>query len=216
MAMPIVDQLTRRTLLLAFAAGPLAGASVLRAAPGREELLNDETLPDLWIGNPDAKVSIIEYASVSCSHCAEFHLGTYKALKQKYIDTGKVRFVLREFPSDPLAMAGFMLARCDGDAEKRAAMLELLFTEQRIWLDPPNGDAVGTLSNLVRRQGLSHGDFETCLRRMDVYEKIVRMRTHAVDRFGVDSTPTFFVNGEKLVGNHPLQAFEAIIEPMLK
>lgn len=208
------DGLTRRSLL-AFAA-TVAGAAALSAAPGREDLLVVEDLPDLWVGNPDAKVSIIEYASVSCPHCAAFHMTTFKALKEKYIDSGKVRFVLREFPSDPMAMAGFMLARCDGSAEKRNAMLDLLFAEQRIWLDPPGGDAVGTLSSLVRRQGLSHGEFETCLRRQELYEKIIRMRTHAVDKFGVDSTPTFFINGEKLVGNHPLPAFEQIIEPMLR
>ncbi len=205
--------LTRRSLI---AATVFAAALPLRAAPGKEDLLRVEDLPDLWIGNPDAKISIIEYASVSCPHCAAFHAGAYKALKEKYIDTGKVRFVLREFPSDPMAMAGFMLARCDPNAEKRAAMLDLLFTEQRIWLDPPNGDAVGTLSGLVRRQGMSHGDFESCLRRQDIYEKIIKMRTYAVDKFGVDSTPTFFINGEKLVGNHPIQAFETIIEPMLR
>ena len=121
--------LTRRSLI---AATVFAAALPLRAAPGKEDLLRVEDLPDLWIGNPDAKISIIEYASVSCPHCAAFHAGAYKALKEKYIDTGKVRFVLREFPSDPMAMAGFMLARCDPNAEKRAAMLDLLFTEQRI------------------------------------------------------------------------------------
>ncbi len=199
-------------LLTAAIATPLAA----RAAPGRDALLKDDVLPDLWIGNPDAKISIIEYASVSCPHCAAFHLGAYKELKEKYIDTGKVRFVLREFPSDPLAMAGFMLARCENDALKRADMLNLLFTEQRIWLDPVNGDAVATLSNLVRRQGMSHQQFESCLRRQDVYEKIIHMRTHAVDVFGVDSTPTFFINAEKLVGNHPIEAFDRVIEGMGK
>lgn len=208
--------LLSRRALLGVALGPALFAPIARAAPGREDLPLLQDLPDLWMGNQEARISIIEYASVSCPHCAAFHLGTFKALKEKYIDTGKVRFALREFPSDPLAMAGFMLARCDGGAEKRNAVLDLLFAEQRLWLDPPGGDAVGTLSGLVRRLGFSHGAFESCLRRIDLYEKIVRMREHAVDRFGVDSTPTFFINGERLVGNQPLEAFERIMAPMLR
>ena len=198
----------------------LAGSALLAtwpafAAPG-EALLKDDILPDLWIGNPDAKISMIEYASVSCPHCAAFHLTAYKQLKEKYIDTGKVRFVLREFPSDPLAMAGFMLARCDNNALNRAAMLDLLFAEQHVWTNPPNGDAVGTLSALVRKVGMSHGTFETCLRKQDVYEKILKQREHGAEKLGVDSTPTFFVNGEKIVGNQPFEVYETVIEALLK
>lgn len=202
----------------AFASGLAASACALPAlaAPGREELMQDETLPDLWLGSPDAPVTMIEYASVSCPHCAAFHATTFKLIKEKYIDTGKLRFVLREFPFDPLAMAGFMLARCDNDPQKRAAMLDLLFAQQNVWINPANGDAVGTLSNLVRSKGMSHAEFESCLRKMDVYEKIIRMRDHAVEKFGVASTPTFFINGEKVVGNYPTDTFVRMIEGMLR
>ena len=82
------------------------------------------------LGPADAKVTIVEYASLTCSHCAAFHKDTWPELKKRYIDTGKVRFILREFPLDPLATAGFMLARCDGEA-KYYPITDLLFDQQR-------------------------------------------------------------------------------------
>ena len=108
--------MTNRRQLLTAAAG-LAAAAMLGspAARAQADLSSPGPLGDVWLGSPDAKVTIIEYASLTCGHCATFHRDTWPALKSKYIDTGKVRFVLREFPLDPLATAGFMLARCNGN-----------------------------------------------------------------------------------------------------
>lgn len=202
---------------LALAGSSLAVSAPLPAlaAPPAGDLLGAEVLPDLWVGNPDAKVTVIEYASLSCPHCAAFHGGTYRELKAKYIDSGKVRFVLREFPLDPLAMAGFILARCGGDREKRANMVDLLFSRQRFWL-VQGQEALARMAELLKQEGMSEPEFAACLQRQDLYDNILRVREDAEKKFGVDSTPTFFVNGEKIVGNVPLSAFERLIDPVLK
>src|SRR5260370_18506192 len=127
-------------------ATPLFGATALasiagfdaylrpaRAAdPGAADLAMAGPLGDVWLGPPDAKCTVIEYASMTCSHCAAFHKETWPQLKSTYIDTGKVRFTLREYPLDPLAAAGFMLARCAGN-DKYYPMTDLLFDKQADW-----------------------------------------------------------------------------------
>lgn len=168
-------------------------------------------LGDVWMGNPDAKVSVIEYASLTCGHCANFHKDTWPALKAKYIDTGKVRFVLREFPLDPLAMAGFMLARCNGN-DKYNPMVDLLFAQQRNWAftDKP----VDALSALVKQAGFTQESFEACLKRQDLYDAINQVKEGG-NKAGVDSTPTFFINGQKRSGALSMAEFEKILDPLL-
>ncbi len=168
-------------------------------------------LGDVWLGKPDAKVTIIEYASLTCGHCATFHRDTWPALKSKYIDTGKVRFVLREFPLDPLATAGFMLARCNGN-DKYYPMTDLLFAQQRNWAftDKP----VDALSSLVKQAGFTQESFEACLKRQDIYDAVTVVKDGGA-KAGVDSTPTFFINGQKRSGALSIAEFEKIIEPLL-
>src|SRR6516225_3608936 len=132
--------LTRRQVSRMIATTTLAGLVGIEplylrqamAAPSAADLAQAGPLGDAWLGSPDAKCTIIEYASMTCSHCAAFHRDTWPKLKSTYIDTGKVHFTLREFPLDPLAAAGFMLARCAGD-EKYYAMIDLLFDKQNDW-----------------------------------------------------------------------------------
>ena len=128
-------RITRREFVVStgalLAAGALLGSAPLAFAqgPSAEELMRPGPLPDLVLGKADAPVTIIEYASMTCPHCATFHKTTYPALKTKYIDTGKVRFIFREFPLDDLAVAASMLARCAGDGEKAMAMIDVLFAQ---------------------------------------------------------------------------------------
>ena len=145
--------ITRRYALAALAtaaaAVPALPAFAQRGQPvAQEELAQAGPLGDVWLGPADAKVTIIEYASVTCSHCATFHEKTYPELKKRYIDTGKVRFALREFPLDPLATAGFMLARCQGN-DKYYPITDLLFSRQRAWAftDKP----LDALQQMMRR-----------------------------------------------------------------
>src|SRR5207249_2689663 len=121
------------------------GGSATAKAPSIEELMERGPLNEQALGKPDAPITIIEYASVSCSHCANFHTKVFPVLKSKYIDTGQVRFIMREFPFDQHAAAGFMLARCAGD-DKYFAMLDLLFEQQSTWLIQGSLEPLKTLA----------------------------------------------------------------------
>lgn len=210
----------RKTLgLLGSGAALLAGAAVSAgAAPALAQAVSVQDLAvagplgDVALGSPDAKVTIIEYASMTCSHCAAFHKETFPVLKERYIDTGKVRFILREFPLDPLATAGFMLARCEGDA-KYYPITDLLFDHQRQWafVDKP----LDALSQMMRQAGFSQEKFESCLRDQKVYDGVNAVKNRAADKLKIDSTPTFFINGERHPGNVSIDELEKIIKPML-
>ena len=202
---------SRRQVLIgsaALALSPLLASqgALAQTAPGVANPLGD-----VWLGSPDAKVSIIEYASLTCSHCANFHKDTWPALKAKYIDTGKVRFVLREFPLDPLATAGFMLARCNGN-DKYYPLTDLLFAQQRNWAFTEK--PVDALSNMVKQAGFTQESFEACLKRQDIYDAVTQVKEGGA-KAGVDSTPTFFINGQKRSGALSLAEFDKILEPLL-
>ncbi|MCU4179047.1 DsbA family protein [Bosea sp. BH3] len=204
--------MTNRRQLLTGAAGiaavALAGTGAARA---QSALPAAGPLGDVWIGSADAKVSIIEYASLTCSHCAHFHEATWPELKKKYIDTGKARFTLREFPLDPLATAGFMLARCNGN-EKYYPMTDLLFAQQKNWAftDKP----VDALSALVKQAGFTQESFEACLKRQDIYDAVTVVKDGGA-KAGVNSTPTFFINGQKRNGAITIEEFDKILQPLL-
>ena len=185
----------------------VAGASVPMA-----DLMAENALPDVWEGSKDAPVTIIEYASMTCPHCAHFHAETFPVLKSKYIDTGKVRFALREFPFDPLAVAGFMLARCAGD--KRDAMVDLLFAQQKNWAftDKP----LQGLTSLVKQAGMSQEKFDACLKDKDLYDKVNQVYERGAKKFGVDATPTFFINGKKVPGALTPEELDKELAPLLK
>jgi len=201
----------RRQLLTGvagIAAAALAGTTAARA---QTALPPAGPLGDVWLGSADAKVSIIEYASMTCSHCAHFHETAWPELKKKYIDTGKVRFTLREFPLDPLATAGFMLARCNGN-DKYYPMTDLLFAQQRNWafVDKP----VDALSALVKQAGFTQESFEACLKRQDIYDAVTVVKDGGA-KAGVNSTPTFFINGQKRSGALSIEEFDKILQPLL-
>ena len=188
-------------------------ASVARAqATKDEELKIAGPLGDVFLGKDDAKVTIIEYASMTCPHCAHFHTATFPVLKQKYIDTGKVRFVLREFPFDPLATAAFMLARCNGN-DKYYAMVDLLFTQQKSWSGTSN--PAESLLATVKQAGFTQESFEACLKNQSIYDAVNAVRDRAEKVFGVDSTPTFFINGQKQSGALSIEELDKILTPLL-
>ncbi len=170
-------------------------------------------LGDVVLGPADAKVTIVEYASMTCPHCAAFHKETWPELKKRYVDTGKVRFMLREFPLDPLATAGFMLARCDG-GDKYYPIVDLLFSQQRAWAysDKP----LDALRQMMKQAGFSQEKFDSCLKDQKLYDAVNAVKAKALDVFKVDSTPTFFINGQRHPGNLSIDEIEKIIKPMLE
>lgn len=187
-------------------AAPASAGSVDMA-----KLLEPGALPDMVLGKADAPVTIVEYASMTCPHCASFHEETLPELKTKYIDTGKVRLIFREFPFDPRAEAGFMLARCSKD--NYFAMVDVLFRQQRSWAAAENAkDALLQISKLA---GFSQESFEACLTDQKLLEDVRAVQKRGSEEFKVDSTPTFFINGNTYKGALTIEEMSAIIDGML-
>ena len=164
-------------------------------------------------GKADAPITLIEYASMTCSHCANFDTQVYPTLKAKYIDTGKVRYIMREFPLDPIAAAGFMLARSAGE-DKYFDVVDLLFHEQQQWAFVK--DPLGGLHKIGKQIGLSDAQIDDILQNQKLLDGIVAVRQRAAESFGVNSTPTFFVNGKVHRGDMPIDEMAKLIDPYLK
>ena len=175
------------------------------------KLMQPGPLPDQVMGKADAPVTIVEYASMTCPHCAHFAAATLPALKTKYIDPGKVKLILREFPFDPRAEAGFMLARCSND--NFFPMVEVLFKQQPNWVAVD--DAKSALLQIAKLAGFSQESFEKCLTDQQLLDQIRAVRDRGSKEFGVDSTPTFFINGKKYPGAMSIDEMSAIIDPLL-
>jgi protein-disulfide isomerase len=179
-----------------------------------EALMKPGALPDLVVGKADAPVTVVEYASMTCGHCANFHNNVYPALKQKYVDTGKVRFVFREFPLDNLAAAGSMLARCAG-GDATQAMISALFKTQDKWAFV-RGNPVPELFKIAQQAGFTQERFDTCLKDNATLDQMISARQRASEEFGVNSTPTFFINGKRLRGrSDSIESFDEALAPFL-
>ena len=189
----------------------LAGIALAQTVSAAE-LEQAGPLGDVVVGKADAPVTIIEYASMTCSHCATFHNTTYPVLKQKYIDTGKVRYILREFPLDPLAAGAFMLARCAGN-DKYYPMVEMLFQKQKEWVVQ---NPIPPLLALAKQAGFTQESFESCLKDQKILEAIESVRTHGAEKLGVNSTPTFFINGKVFRGSLTPDELDKQLQPLLK
>ncbi|HEV2503116.1 MAG TPA: DsbA family protein [Mesorhizobium sp.] len=193
------------------AAKPAAAAPQSSGSVDMAELLKPGVLPERQLGKDDAKVTIVEYASMTCPHCAHFHETTLPELKTKYIDTGKARLIFREFPFDPRAEAGFMLARCAGD--NYFPMVDVLFKQQQNWAVAENvKDAMFQLSKLA---GFTQETFNACLTDQKLLDQVRSVQKRGADEFKVDSTPTFFINGQTYKGALSIEEMSAIIDPLL-
>jgi protein-disulfide isomerase len=181
--------------------------------PSPADLMQPGPLEEMVLGDPNAPITIIEYASMTCPHCAHFERTTYPELKKRYIDTGKVRYVMREFPLDALAAAGFMLARCAGP-DKYETVVETLFAKQADWamVQKP----IPPLMAIAKQFGFTEESFNTCLANQQVLDDIQAVRDHAVNKLGVNSTPTFFINGKRFVGDLSIEVMAKEIDPYLK
>lgn len=181
---------------------------VAMAAVADDNLMTPGPLGELTLGDPNAPNVVIEYASMTCPHCARFHNEVYPDFKAKYIDTGKVYFIFREFPLDPLATSASMLTRC-GPEDRALPLVDLLFEQQASWafVDGP----VAALRDLVKQAGISQEDFQACLTNQEVLDGVNWVKNRAASQFGVQSTPTFFFNGEMRSGEIPLSEIDNIL-----
>ena len=171
----------------------------------------DVSLEELTLGDPNAPITIIEYASMTCSHCAEFHNKTYPDLKKNHIDTGEVKFIFREFPLDKLAMATSMLARCV-DNEISMAFIEILFKNRDRWISE---NALNELKNFSKQAGLDSNEFDACLNNQQLLDDLIAGKEKGIEDYKINSTPSFIINGEVVSGNKPYSFFKSKIEEIL-
>ena len=193
-----------------------SGLSKWRAASSlATELMRPSELPEIVIGDAKAPVTIVEYASMTCGHCAHFHNAVLPELKAKLIDTGKVQLIYREFPLDNLAMAAAMMARCAG-GDKTPELIKDLFAKQNDWAFV-QGNPVPALFKIAEAHGFTKESFDKCLTDQKMLDGITGTRDRANKALGVRSTPTFFINGKKLADRaDQIESFDKAIEPLLK
>jgi protein-disulfide isomerase len=220
---PTRRQLLSATALFTLAAPALISPAAISSAaissaladdaqPSAADLADAGPDGDVMLGSDKAPVTIIEYASMTCPHCAHFSATTFPKLQKRYIDTGKVRFTLRAFPLDALAAAGFMLARCAGN-DKYMPMAETLFAKQADWVVK---EPLPPLKEIAKQFGMTEDSVNQCLANQKILDSIQAVRDHAVDKLGVNSTPTFFINGKKFIGDLSIEQMAKEIDPYLK
>lgn len=213
---------TRRSVLTGTAAVAAACSTLIpltapalgqsNTVPLDDLLAQSGTLADKVLGDENAPVTVVEYASMSCPHCASFHNNTWKSFKEKYVDTGKVRFIFREFPLDTAAYAVAMVARCAPDS-KYYDVIDTYFAEQADWRSAAN--VYEALLSRAEPFGFTKETFDACLQNQSLVDGLNEIRTKAAEQFGVSSTPTFFINGVRESGALTIEQLEERIEPLL-
>lgn len=185
--------------------------AVLFAAPAvaADTVTPPDGYPERVLGKEDAPVTIYEYSSLTCPHCADFHAETLPDLKKTYFDTGRAKLVFRDFPLDPLALAGALIARCAPEAVY-FKLLDILFAKQGDWARAAN--PVEALKQYGRLSGMSDAALDACLKNEDLLKAIQSVQTQANERLGIDSTPSFVINGEVVAGARSAEAFGTLIE----
>ncbi len=190
-------------LLLVFTS--VAGA----APPSAEEALKDRVL-----GDPNAPIEIVEYSSLTCSHCRHFHIDILPDLKKNYLDTGRAKLVYRDFPFDQLGLMAAIMARC-APPSRYFQFLDVLFQNQEKWAQ--NADPIRALTRIGSLGGLSEADFRACTENRTIVDGVLQTRLEAGKRYQVNSTPSFIINGEKrVVGSQPYKVFDDLLKKLEK
>jgi protein-disulfide isomerase len=196
--------------------GGLSGPRLIAeaAAQSASNVAKPLALPDMALGPADAAVTVVEYASLTCPHCAYFNKEVFPKIKSAYVDTGKIRYVFREFPRDIKDAAGAMLARsiAKDDCGKYFAIIDMLFRQQDALLEK----TTETLTRVGKQAGLSQQAIEACLHDQALLDKLTANRKFAVEVLKIPGTPTFFINGEMIEGVPSFEEFEKKIKPLLK
>lgn len=196
---------------LYFSPGTTSAASPPAAAADAQAVLQI-TKDDRILGNPEAPITIIEYASMTCPHCAHFQDDVLPEIKKQWIDAGKAKLVLRDFPLDEEALRAAMIARC-APPSRYYAFADTFFAQQEKWVG--NRDFRGELARLARLGGMSREQFDSCLKNTRLENQIVEGRFVASKQLDVNSTPTFFINGSKFTGAPTVQDLEANLQAAL-
>lgn len=191
------------TIFFLFVLTPIYGESAL-----------DITEKDFVIGNEDAKITIIEYASLSCSHCADFHVNTLETLKKEYIDTGKVKMVFRDYPFNYPALLGSMVLRCIPE-NYRYDYMNALFKLQTDWVNKKNKKTIQELYKIMQSGGMTKEEYDACIYNTELENEILEGVMEAQNQFNIKSTPSFIINGKLIEGNKSIKEFRQIIDKIL-
>ena len=191
------------TIFFLFVLTPIYGESAL-----------DITEKDFVIGNEDAKITIIEYASLSCSHCADFHVNTLETLKKEYIDTGKVKMVFRDYPFNYPALLGSMVLRCI-PKNYRYDYMNALFKLQTDWVNKKNKKTIQELYKIMQSGGMTKDEYDACIYNTELENEILKGVMEAQNQFNIKSTPSFIINGKLIEGNESIKEFRQIIDKIL-
>lgn len=194
------------------------------ALPARGEIASaKDALTEISYGKAGAPVVIYGFESLSCPHCREFHDGAWPRIKKTYVDTGKVRFVLRDFPHNPQGWLGLATARCLGPS-KAKGMIEILYANQTQWAFLGGDKFIETLKRYAALGGLSATDFDACLKSDEIIQGIGKSRSEAISKFKIQSVPTFLIGtkkqiesgaGRRVEGARPFETFDRIIKEAL-
>lgn len=196
----------------AIAQQPATGAAAPAAAPAPAPVATGPQYREFVQGDPNAKVTVIEYASLTCSHCAHFYQTSYVELKKNYIDTGKIKFVFRDFPLDGLAMAGAALARC-APGDRGGKLIDMMFKQQDVWIR--SATPLEPLKGYAQLAGMSSADVDACLKNEAILGQIRDVQNNASSLYKVQSTPTFFVEDEKIDGDRGYEFMAKLIDKKL-
>ena len=186
-------------------------AILLAATPAAARVSNDQALAERIEGNPKATVTLVEYASLTCTHCAEFQKEVLPELRKKYVETGKVRLVFRDFPIDGTALRAAALARCVSE-DRYFAFISILFDNQQKWAFVAEPEA--KLLQYAVLAGLPPEDAKSCMNDQALLDGLVARRHEGEQSFSINATPTFVINNgaEKLVGARSLADFDAVFD----
>ena len=206
------NQFDRRQLLAMIAAPAIAGVAAATLLPATA--MAEPVMGDVVLGDAAAPVTVIEYASFTCPHCAAFHVDTWPQFKAEYVDTGKVRFILREVYFDREGLWASMAARCGG-AGAFYPMADQLMKKQRLWAKAARDNNRDEIRKIARLNGLSTAQFDACFSDQDYARALVEAYQSYVAADGVKSTPTFIINGAKHEGNMPFDQLAALVDAAL-
>jgi protein-disulfide isomerase len=190
----------------------LANNGFAATSPSRVDMLKQRP-NDILLGSKQAKVLVIEYSSLSCPSCAYFHKKTHSEIKEKYIDTGKIAYIYRDFPLDEAALRASMLARC-ANSKQFYTYIDVLFAQQNVWAY--GGDFLEKLEKIAKLGGIENNGFKACMADKKIEELVLNNRLEAANILNVSATPTIFINGEKVTGAIDFDTFVKHINPYLE
>jgi protein-disulfide isomerase len=172
----------------------------------------ESIIADRVLGSANAKITVIEYASMTCRHCAKFHAGPFQILKTEYIETGEVRFIYRDFPLDQLALAAAMMARC-APKERYYPIVDIIFRTQKNWAKQAN--PTDALSQIGLLSGISKKSYKACVGNKEIYEGVMKIRNDGERKFNIQSTPTIIINGKPIKGHLTAEKLRLTLDSVL-